>query len=122
MSYVKTLKNGEIQPKNPKKRKLTPYDKFMAKRKPSTLPYQRNLVLCTPKNLFELQKIIEELKLKRGVLFDLKSASAVEHQRMLDYLSGAVFALGARLDKIDYSKYLITPRGMDISTVLAREE
>lgn len=114
MSYIKTLKNGEILTKKAKNRKLTPYDRFMAKKPPSTIPYSKKITITSPKSINDLQKIVDQIKSKKGVMLDLEKANQVEHQRALDFLGGAIYSLNADIKKISNSKYLITPKGMDI--------
>lgn len=114
MSYIKTLKNGEIQAKKPKNSKLTPYDAFVAKKHPSTTPYRQKVTITSPKNFTDAEKIVDELQSKNGVIFDLKNLSPVDRQRMLDFLCGAVYSVKATLKRIDDDKYLITPKGMSI--------
>ncbi len=116
MSYVKTLKNGEIQPKIKKNKPITEYDCFMMKKRPSATPENKNLVFYFPKNLFDASKIIVEVRALKGVLFNLNELGAVEQQRVLDYLSGAVFALDAKMEKISKTQYLLLPKGMQISS------
>ena len=118
MSYIKTLKNGEIQTKKAKNSKMTPYDAFVAKKRPSTTPYRQKITIFTPKNFADAEKIIDEVQSKNGVIFDLKALSSVERQRTLDFLSGAVYSIKATLKRIDEDKYLITPSGMSILSAL----
>lgn len=116
MSYLNILKNGEILTKNAKKRKLTPYDRFMAKKRPTTTPFTQNITITAPKNIVDLQKIVDEIKRKKGVLLNFEKASDVDHQRMLDYLAGATYTLSATVKKISNYKYLVIPKGMEIIT------
>ncbi len=114
MSYIKTLKSGEIRPKNTKNRKLTPYDRFMAKRKASPLPFISKTRSFTPKNMFDAHLIIDEIKHGNGVIFNLKDRDEVLRQRILDFLSGAEYTMGFSLKKLDDCKYLAIPKGMQI--------
>ncbi len=116
MSYIKILKNGEIQPKIKKNRQITEYDSFMAKKRPNATPENKNLVFCYPKNLFEASKIVSEVRALKGVLFNLNKLGLVEQQRVLDYLSGASFALDAKIETISKNQYLFIPKGIEISS------
>lgn len=118
MSYIKTLKNGEIRKKKTKNSEITPYDAFVAKKRPSTTPYKQKLTITTPKNFVDAEKIIDEVQSKNGVIFDLKNLSPVDVQRTLDFLSGAVYSIKATLKRIDEDKYLITPPDMRILSSL----
>ena len=116
MSYVKMLKNGDFRPKKPKNPRLTAYDRYMASRKPNTLVLDNFSTVYHPKNVADLQRIIALLKAKKGVVIDFKNLSGVTAQRLLDYLSGAVFAIEGKLDKLDDFKYLVTPKGVEMAS------
>ncbi|MBQ8177577.1 MAG: cell division protein SepF, partial [Clostridia bacterium] len=105
---------GEIRPKKTKNRKLTAYDRFMAKRKASPFPYAQKMQTFTPKNLFDARLIVDQIKAGNGVIFNLKNLGEVLSQRLLDFLSGAEYALGFNVKKLDEYKYLATPKGMQI--------
>lgn len=121
MSYIKTLENGEIPTKSAKKRKLTSYDRFMAKRRPTPTPYDKKLTFTTPKKLFDARKILEEVKQKHGVFFSLENLSSVDHQRFLDYLGGGLFVMNATLKNISEEKYLVLPKDVQIFSDLNLE-
>lgn len=114
MSYINTLKNGEILKKKTKNKRLTSYDRFMAKRTPSARPYAQNLTFSIPKNFNELQKIVDELKKNNGAILSIENLSEVESQRTLDFISGVVYALELDFKKVSKDKYLLTPKGMEI--------
>ena len=116
MSYIKTLKNGEFDTKKPKSCKMTHYDKFVAKRKNPLTNDAQKVVFTTPKSLFDMQKIVDEVLQKRGVVFELNLVEPALHQRMLDFLFGANYVLKSQLKIIGKGKYLMLPKGMEIST------
>ena len=116
MSYIKTLKNGEIHSKKGKSSKLTPYDRFVAKSRNPRINNTEKLIFSAPKTLMEAEKIVDEVLLKRGVIFHLDNVDIVLRQRILDFLLGSNYVMKSELKVIGCGKYLITPKGMQISS------
>ena len=68
-----------------------------------------------PMTYEDMQNVIRSLRDGRGALVDLKSTPYAEAQRLLDFLSGAVMALDASMEKADTKMYLVTPKGVSVS-------
>lgn len=122
MSYVSTLKNGEILSKKPKNRKLTPYDKFIAKNRNVKLNNVEKVVFSKLKTLQDAEKILDEVLKKRGVIFEFAEVDSVVHQRTLDYIRGANYLLKGELKLLSRGKYLLLPKGMEISSFSSFKE
>lgn len=68
-----------------------------------------------PASFDDIKSIIENLKKGGSALVNLNKVTATAtRQRFLDYLSGATFALGASMRKIQEYQYLITASGVSI--------
>lgn len=114
MSFINTLKNGEIPQNNRKTKRVTPYDAYMAKKRIGTLGGTRQATQIRPKNLSDAESIILAIKRGNGVIADFSGLKPVATQRLLDYISGAVFALDGKIEKTAVNRFLITPCGMNI--------
>ena len=55
----------------------------------------------------EVQDVIKRIKNNEKILINMSSLSNEDKNRSLDFLSGAVFALGLSMQKVDGSVYLI---------------
>ncbi|GEM_PF-1232716 len=69
--------------------------------------------ILRPKTLSDIECIIDMLKEKRGVVVDL-ACEGLLTQRMLDFLSGAIYALGGNIHRIQRRIYIITPKGVKL--------
>ncbi len=114
MSYIEALKNGKIPQKQSKTKRLTPYDVFMAKRRPDALTGATGTVNCSVKTRKDAERVIDALKAGKGVLTEFTDVTAVSAQRTLDFLTGAVYAINGKIVKTSSGKYLLTPPGMTI--------
>ncbi|MCL2630665.1 MAG: cell division protein SepF [Firmicutes bacterium] len=112
MSFIETLKSGEI-PNKAKKSKTTRYDDFMASKTLKLADKSKNVVIVRPEGFQDVQKLIDKLKQRQGVIADFSRASN-SAQRMIDFLSGAVYALDGKIERIENKMYLMTPKGIDI--------
>ena len=115
MSYLETLKTGKIPEKKPKTPKPTAYDRYMAHKRPETIPRAARVSVTTPSGYNDVRMIVGELKRNRGVVTNFKGVPPVTAQRLLDFLSGAVHALDGRIERIGDGVYLVTPKGVEIA-------
>ena len=114
MSYIETLKNGNIPKKKHKNKQLTPYDQFMAKKSPSATPIDPDLSTMRAKNLDDCIGIVNALRVHHGVVLDVSNLDRVQAQRILDFMSGAICALQGRVNRIGSNAYLFTTNGVNI--------
>jgi len=118
VSFINVLINGEIPDKKPKKSGLTSYDEFMSKKKKPEPVINKNITITKPKTFGEIQKLIDRLKNGQGVIIDFSETEGNLAQRMLDFLSGAVYALDGSMDRVDNKMYVMTPKGVEIVSTL----
>ena len=74
----------------------------------------KNVVFYYPKSYSEVQKLIDFLKQGESVMLNLDSVSEDEAQRMLDFASGAVYALNGSVQRVSGNIFLLTPEGLNI--------
>lgn len=114
MSYINTLINGEIPPKNAGKRKDTPYDEYMAKKSLKVKNGGTDVAIIRPMSFDDVQKIIDGLKSGKGAVTDFSRSPEDISQRMLDFLSGAIYGLDGKIERIEKRIFVITPKDIDI--------
>ena len=73
-----------------------------------------NYLLFAPVSIDEAGVIIDHLKNREAVIVNLKSMRAEVSQRMLDFLSGAIYALDGCISPIEGGLFLMTPGGVNI--------
>ncbi len=72
--------------------------------------------IITPKRFEDIQDVIARMKNKEGLIVNFETITPELTQRMLDFLSGAMFALGGRINKIKNRVYILIPNGIKITT------
>ncbi len=78
---------------------------------------KREVEEVCPERFFDVENIIKKMQKNQGTIIDFEGVPPHIAQRMLDFLSGAVFAMEGTINKLKYKKYLIIPNGVKISTV-----
>lgn len=76
-----------------------------------------NINVYSPQNQDEIEKIVLNLIKNEASIINLKSLSKQECQRVLDFLSGAVFALKGTINRLTQELYLITPENLKIKVL-----
>lgn len=66
-----------------------------------------------PRSFADVEEIIDRFKDKLSVIVYLNELSADTSARVLDILSGAIYALGGGIAKIERDIYLFTPDGVN---------
>lgn len=84
------------------------------------LPQQKGMkvVVIEPRSFDEVQSIADNLKNRRSVVVNLEKTDPTISQRIVDFVSGTVYALGGSLQKVGSGIYLFVPNGVDISSML----
>lgn len=78
---------------------------------------RKEIIPVNPRKFDDVEQIVRKLKRKEGIIVDFEDVSPHIAQRMLDFLSGAVFAYNGSIKKLKYRMYIIIPDGVKISSV-----
>lgn len=73
------------------------------------------LVLLEPRAYADAQEIADHLKNRRGVVVNLQRISPEQARRIVDFLSGTVYAIGGDIQRIGSNIFLCTPENVDVS-------
>lgn len=78
-------------------------------------PALQNVVLYSPKSFNDIQTLIDFLKRREPAVVELAGVADSSAQRILDFLSGAIYALSGSIHRISGSIFLLTPAGVSIT-------
>lgn len=73
-----------------------------------------NMVISTPRNFQDVKSLIVSLSNKQSVIVDIGNIVETDAYRIMDYLSGAIFALKGSIQKIAKNMYALAPHGSSI--------
>ena len=76
----------------------------------------QNIVLYTPRNAADVERLIDYMRRREPAIVDLDPiADTPDAQRVLDFTSGAVYALNGRVIPIKTNMFLIVPDGIEVA-------
>ncbi|MFS0639147.1 cell division protein SepF [Mesobacillus foraminis] len=73
------------------------------------------VILMEPRVYAEAQDIADHLKSRRAVVVNLQRIEADQAKRIVDFLSGTVYAIGGDIQKIGTNIILCTPDNVEVS-------
>lgn len=81
-----------------------------------SLHSHRNMqvVLIEPRTYDEAQEIADQLRSRRPVVVNLQRLTKEQARRMVDFLSGTVYAVNGSIQKVGSHIFLCTPDSVDI--------
>ena len=80
------------------------------------------MMLLEPRAYSESQQIADHLKKKNTVVVNMKRVTPDQAKRIVDFLSGTVYALGGDLQKIGAGIFLCTPKNVDVEGAITDDD
>ncbi len=75
---------------------------------------KQEVVLFRPTNFGSTSKAADELRSRRAIVLNLEEVDHALSRRVVDFLSGCVYAMDGKVKKIAQSVYLFCPPNMDV--------
>ena len=72
------------------------------------------MILLEPRAYSESQQIADHLKKRNTVVVNLKRVTAEQAKRIVDFLSGTLYAIGGDLQKLGSGIFLCTPKNINV--------
>lgn len=72
------------------------------------------MILLEPRAYSESQQIADHLKTRNSVVVNLKRVTSDQAKRIIDFLSGCIYAIGGNMQKIGVGIYLCTPKNVNV--------
>jgi len=77
------------------------------------------VVLCEPRTYNEAQEIADNIMNRRSVVINLERLDHQQAKRIVDFLSGTVYALKGDIQKLGSQTFLCTPDNVEISGAIS---
>ncbi|NLM09559.1 MAG: cell division protein SepF [Clostridiaceae bacterium] len=72
------------------------------------------VVIVSPKNINDAKDICDHLRANRSIVMNVEDVEIQTAQRIVDFLSGAVYSLDGNIQKVSSGIFLATPNSVDI--------
>ena len=79
------------------------------------------MILLEPSAYSESQQIADHLKNRNSVVVNLKRVTSDQAKRIIDFLSGCIYAIGGSMQKIGVGIYLCTPKNVNVQGKISDE-
>ncbi|GGA97507.1 cell division protein SepF [Macrococcus hajekii] len=114
------LREREVQKPEPVKQVKTSTEKRVVKpnvvnMKPETAASNTKVCLFEPRVFSDTQDIADELKNRRATLVNLQRIDKISAKRIIDFLSGTVYAIGGDIQRIGQDIFLCTPDNVEVA-------
>ena len=90
--------------------------------KQTNLKESGKMILLEPRAYSESQQIADHLKKRNTVVVNMKRVTPDQAKRIVDFLSGTVYALGGDLQKIGGGIFLCTPKNVDVEGAITDDD
>ena len=80
------------------------------------------MILVEPRAYSESQQIADHLKKRNTVVVNMKRVTPDQAKRIVDFLSGTVYAIGGDLQKIGGGIFLCTPKNVNVEGTISEED
>lgn len=81
-----------------------------------------SMVLVEPRAYSESQQIADHLKNRNAVVVNFKRVTSEQSKRILDFLTGTLYAIGGSMEKLGNGIYLCTPKNVNVQGKMTEEE
>ena len=88
----------------------------------SMQPGSGKMILLEPRAFSESQQIADHLKKRNTVVVNMKRVTSEQAKRIIDFLSGTVYAIGGDLQKIGVGIFLCTPKNVNVEGTISEED
>ena len=79
------------------------------------------MMLLEPRAYSEGQQIVDYLKARNAVVVNLKRVTPDQAKRIVDFLYGAIFAIGGKFLKLGGGIFLCTPKNVNVEGKISDE-
>lgn len=79
------------------------------------------MILLEPRAFSESQQIADHLKNRNSVVVNLKRVTTDQAKRIIDFLSGVIYAIGGSMQKIGVGIYLCAPKNVNVQGKISED-
>jgi len=123
---------SEQEPEEPAETRSYSYEPDYSRRRSKIIAMPENtrnadgslrmkMMIYRPTSYEDTQSVIDNLKSRKPIIMNLDEIDVKLAQRILDFVSGAVYALGGDIRKAARNIFVIAPSNVDIATNLEDE-
>ena len=97
-------------------------DAYYSESKVTLLDGNGKMILLEPRAFSESQQIADHWKKRNTVVVNMKRVTTEQAKRIIDFLSGTVYAIGGDLQKIGVGIFLCTPKNVNVEGTISDDD
>ncbi|MDD4801844.1 MAG: cell division protein SepF [Syntrophomonas sp.] len=74
------------------------------------------VIVCEPERFDEVQALADHLKNRRQIILNFENTPADVSQKIIDFISGAVYSLDGQSQQLGHNIFLFAPASVEITT------
>ncbi|MGX7079898.1 cell division protein SepF [Gemella parahaemolysans] len=115
--FEEVVEKEEVRQEQPKPKPIKKENSVVTKQNVQNQSTGRtsNVILTEPLVFADSKDIVDDIKRNKVVIINLSKLDVETSDRLLDFISGGIYALGARLKTIGEDIYLCVPNGVEVS-------
>lgn len=115
--FDEVVEKEQVRQEQPKQRVVKKETPVTSKQNVQSQPTGKtnNVILTEPLVFADSKDIVDDIKRNKVVIINLSKLDIETSDRLLDFISGGIYALGARLKTIGEDIYLCVPNGVEVS-------
>ncbi|WP_054751587.1 cell division protein SepF [Piscibacillus salipiscarius] len=86
----------------------------------TSIQQDAKMVLCEPQDYDETQELADYLKKRQSIVVNLQRLDSQTGRRVVDFLSGTVYALNGNIQRLGQQTFLCTPEHVNISGTISQ--
>ena len=79
------------------------------------------IILLEPRAFSEAQQIVDHLRNRNSVVVNLKRVTTEQAKRIIDFLSGCIYAIDGSMQKVGVGIYLYAPKNVSVQGKISDE-
>ena len=79
------------------------------------------MILLEPRAFSEAQQIVDHLRNRNSVVVNLKRVTTEQAKRIIDFLSGCIYAIDGSMQKVGVGIYLYAPKNVSVQGKISDE-
>ena len=79
------------------------------------------MILLEPRAYSESQQIADHLKNRNSVVVNLKRVTSDQAKRIIDFLSGCIYAISGTMQQVGVGIYLCTPKNVNVQGKISED-
>ena len=109
-TYMDRIEKPDTSTKNPVKSSAKPIPRSMSLNNPNSF----KMIIVEPENFEQATNLVDSLRTRKPIIVNLENIETDVARKIFDFLSGAIYALNGKVEKISNNIFAFTPENITV--------